>query len=183
MEDPFNKRVKDPLDYSRYQICDANTGLWHIVTFQLLVTAFSFSTSKPYRQPFSSNKLFLLFSLFLTLFAFYIIVFNEHPWLQLYFHTVVLPKEFRYITLMLVLLNTVCTLFFEKIVVARFIQPVSYVKTELKRIARMEAEMSISKGEMMIGGGARIESVKVVRHMTTAMRKMRKKEMEEKDEV
>jgi len=86
---------------------------------------------------------------------------------------------------MLVLLNTVCTLFFEKIVVNRFIQPVTYVKTELKRIARMEAEMSISKGEMMIGGGrfeSGVKRVTVVRHMTTAMRE-KKKELEETNEV
>ena len=48
---------------------------------------------------------------------------------------VVIPRDFRYIMLMLVLTNTLATMLFEKLAVSLCIAPISQMRQELARIA------------------------------------------------
>ena len=112
---------------------------------QLIVTSFAFSTSKPFRMPLYHNTPFIIALSLLSCFGLYVIVFNEHKWLQEFFQIVVIPAEFRYIMLMLVLGNTSLTLIYEKFLMSKCLAPITQMRTELARVDQIAAEMNATR--------------------------------------
>jgi hypothetical protein len=90
--------------------------------------------------------------------------------------TVVIPPSFRYITLMLVLANSLATMLFEKLVVSRCMAPISQLRREIKRIDLIEGDMEKCRNEMYKVNNRFSVPRRMLgeRHLTTAMRQVQR---------
>lgn len=142
---PWNERAPvDPEDRTANWPSDANTVLFQISNFQLIMTSIAFSVSYPFRKPMYHNLPFCFFVLSLAFFAFFWIVLNEVEWVGETFYTMIIPQSFRYWTLMIVLGNSLLTYFFEKLFVYA-IQVCNYARLQNKRLRRIEEQVFIAK--------------------------------------
>lgn len=111
------------------------------------MTSIAFSVSYPFRKPMYHNPPFCFFALSLTFFAFFWIVLNDVEWVGEMFYTMIIPQDFRYWTLMIVLGNSLLTYFFEKIVVYA-LQVFNYKRLQNKRIAKIDDHVVVAKSSL-----------------------------------
>jgi hypothetical protein len=93
--------------------------------------AIAFSRAKPFRKPISTNIGFVIVTLILTVFAFYIVLF-QHYWTDYVFYMLQVPEVFRYKMLMIIFGCCVATYLFEAYVV-RFLEDFEYNRKERNR--------------------------------------------------
>jgi len=93
------------------------------------------------------NPPFCFFALSLTFLAFFWIVLNDVEWVGEMFYTMIIPQDFRYWTLMIVLGNSLLTYFFEKIVVYA-LQVFNYKRLQNKRIAKIDDHVVVAKSSL-----------------------------------
>jgi len=145
---PFNERAPiDPEDRTANWPCDANTVLFQLSVFQLVVTSIAFSVSHPFRKPMYRNWMFVFFIFANTFFAFYFINLNEHQWVADVFFLMPIPGDFRHWLLLIVFGNSLITYLFEKVVVY-FISGWDQNRLERKLNANIDGEVEKARAEI-----------------------------------
>lgn len=145
---PFNERAPiDPEDRTANWPCDANTVLFQISVFQLVVTSIAFSVSHPFRKPMYYNWMFVFFIFANTFFAFYFINLNEHQWVSDVFFLLPIPGSFRHWLLLIVFGNSLMTYVFEKVVVY-YVSIWDQGRLERKRLASIQKEVAQARSDI-----------------------------------
>ncbi len=144
--------------------------------------------SKPFRLPFYHNLVFFLSVIVMICFAVYIVVLNEHPWLKEAFGTVVIPREFRYIMLLIIIGNILVTYIFEKAAIQRCLATACQRRREADRLKRIQTDMESAKAilfETVVEEGRPVVAPRKVTVIGGPVKKEEEvvKEEERRDEV
>ncbi|XP_016338212.1 probable cation-transporting ATPase 13A3 isoform X3 [Sinocyclocheilus anshuiensis] len=94
---------------------DVNTTLFFVSSFQYLIVAIVFSKGKPFRQPSYKNWPFVLSALILIVFLFFIMFFPIAE-IDQFLELVCVPLSWRVSVVLIVLGNTVVSVFIETVV-------------------------------------------------------------------
>ncbi len=145
---PFNERAPiDPEDRTANWPCDANTVLFQVSIFQLIITSISFSVSHPFRKPMYKNWMFVFFVAANTFFGFYFINLNEHQWVYDVFFMLNIPGSFRHWLLLIIFGNCLITYLFEKVVVY-YLSIWNQGRLEKKRLATIADEIKTARADI-----------------------------------
>lgn len=115
--DFYHPVVINPGDEDDNNLCFENTALVLISNYQYLIVCMVFSISKPFRQPLYSNSWFTLSLLLLFGASTYIALSNDSFITSLVEIETSVTLEFRLATLIIVVINSLITYGFERIVV------------------------------------------------------------------
>jgi len=111
--------------------CIENCSLFLVSIFQYVVVSLAFMVGKPFRKPFYTNFWFTFCLVFLTIMNL-ILLFNPFNWQWLYPNingdraedpiTMILSRkikefDFQYVLFVLIVINTICTMVWERVIV------------------------------------------------------------------
>jgi magnesium-transporting ATPase (P-type) len=94
-----------------------NTTIFYVSLFQNLLVCVAFSISKPFRQPLYTNLAFTVCLIVLMIFSTYVVLSDDKWVLNLYSLMTDVTMTFRLYIILVIVINSILTYFFEKIVI------------------------------------------------------------------